>query len=171
MKKLLLPIIMLLVGAGGGVAARVFLAPTSLEATPVQETCAPAVDEHGAPIEVAAVPPGGAETRTDREYARMNNQFVVPIVSDGQMTALMILSLSIEVVQGTREAIFSAEPRLRNSFLQVLFNHANIGGFDGTFTNSENMRLLRESLLIAAQKDVGPDVTDVLIIDIMRQDI
>ena len=67
-------------------------------------------------------------------------------------------------------AIYSKEPKLRDSFLQVLFDHANIGGFDGAFTNANNLAVLRGALREVAQKDMGDQVTDVLIVEIARQD-
>jgi hypothetical protein len=54
--------------------------------------------------------------------------------------------------------------------LQVLFDHANSGGFNGSFTDGANLVLLRKALLEAALRIFGKDVTDVLIVDILRQD-
>jgi hypothetical protein len=54
--------------------------------------------------------------------------------------------------------------------LQVLFDHANSGGFNGSFTDGANLVLLREALLETALRIFGTDVTDVLIVDIVRQD-
>ncbi len=55
-------------------------------------------------------------------------------------------------------------------FLQVLFDHANAGGFNGAFTSSTNMDVLRQSLLETAQAVIGKSVRNVLIVDIVRQD-
>ena len=52
----------------------------------------------------------------------------------------------------------------------MLFDHANLGGFEGEFTSANNLSVLRAALLEVAQKDMGPIVTDVLIADIGRQD-
>ena len=92
------------------------------------------------------------------------------VVSDGRVEALVVMSLNIEVVVGGQSAIFSAEPKLRDGFLQVMFDHANIGGFSGNFTAGTNMRALRNELLRVAKEISGDIVTDVLIIDIVRQD-
>jgi len=72
---------------------------------------------------------------------------------------------------GGREAVFSHEPRLRDAFLQVMFDHANIGGFNGAFTSTANMRLLREALQEAADRIMNGHISDVLIVDIVRQDV
>ena len=92
------------------------------------------------------------------------------LLEGGRVGALVVLSLSLEVPLGQTEAVHAREPRLRDEFLRVLFDHANSGGFRGTFTDSANLVLLRRALLEAAQKAMGDSITDVLITDIVRQD-
>ena len=162
MKKLLLPIVLMLVGVGSGVGAGFVFKPDPIEDPLARNNPCGDVAET---VEVAApvIP-------EEREYAKMNNQFVIPVVSDGRVEALVVMSLNIEVVVGGQSAIFSAEPKLRDGFLQVMFDHANIGGFSGNFTAGTNMRALRNELLRVAKEISGDIVTDVLIIDIVRQD-
>jgi flagellar FliL protein len=59
---------------------------------------------------------------------------------------------------------------LRDSFLQVLFNHANLGGFEGEFTDSSNLDVLRNSLREIGRRDLGDGISDVLIMEVARQD-
>jgi flagellar FliL protein len=54
--------------------------------------------------------------------------------------------------------------------LQVMFDHANAGGFKGVFTDGANLILLRAALRETAQKLLGDMVVDVLIADLARQD-
>lgn len=168
--RLLIPVILLLLGIGGGVGAAMFLLPSpdnSVEMTDL--AAAPCGD----PLDGVA-PASHAEPATavaTRDYARMNNQFVVPVVSDGRIAAMVVLSISLEVVGGTQDSVFAAEPKLRDAFLQTLFDHANNGGFEGAFTNATNMRNLRAALRVVARDIVGADVIDVLIVDILRQDV
>ena len=61
-------------------------------------------------------------------------------------------------------------PTLDDGFLEVLFAHANAGGFAGTFTETANMDALRAALLEVAKKSLSERVSDVLITDIVRQD-
>jgi hypothetical protein len=132
----------------------------------------PCGDGHGLePMAAAEDIPAEPVSLDSREYARMNNQFVVPVVMNDRVSALMVLSLSIEVETGGQEAVFSHEPRLRDAFLQVMFDHANIGGFNGAFTASSNMRILREALQDAADRVMRGHISDVLIVDIVRQDV
>ena len=171
MKKLILPLILLVVGVGGGVGAGLALMPT-----PEMELNDVAMNPCGDhPVDTEMMDEQSPEATPvaldDREYARMNNQFVVPIVTNELVTALMVMSLSIEVSTGGQESVFAHEPRLRDAFLQVMFDHANMGGFNGAFTASSNMRLLREALKDAADRVMLGHITDVLIVDIVRQDV
>lgn len=173
MKKILLPLILLLVGIGGGVGAGLFLVQPAEDEHLVENPCGDlheADDTHAEETtdHAEAAEPGSVE---GREYARLNNQFVVPVVHDGKVSSLVVLSLSLEVETGTKENVFTHEPRLRDLFLQVLFDHANMGGFDGAFTASSNMRILRDALRHTAITNVGGGISDVLIIDIVRQDV
>jgi len=95
---------------------------------------------------------------------------VVPVVRGGSVRALVVLSITLEVTQGNSQSVFSIEPRLRDAFLQVLFEHANMGGFDDNFTQAERMSILRQGLREVASKLLGPIVRDVLIVDIVRQE-
>jgi hypothetical protein len=184
MKSVLLPLILSLIGVGSGVGAGLFLTTEQVaevapgECGDAASGSVTAEDGHAAPgahgeavVAPAAAGASGHGEVAGREYARLNNQFVVPVVEGGRVSALVVLSLSIEVEAGTREAVFTAEPKLRDVFLQVLFDHANVGGFDGMFTSSANMRALRVALRDAAQAAIGKQITDVLIIDIVRQDV
>ena len=162
MLRLILPILLLLAGLGAGVGAGVLLRAPAPEETAEPETEAEAETDTARPPEQGA--PGQSE------FVRLNNQFIVPIVRDGTVRSLVILSLSVEVDLGNTELVFSQEPRLRDSFLQVLFAHANAGGFDGGFTQAIAMDPLRVVLRDAATQVLGAIARDVLIIDITRQD-
>jgi flagellar basal body-associated protein FliL len=161
MIRKLFPIILALIGLGGGVGAGIALRP----APAVEE----AVAEDGAkPAEEQATAEG--EEVAPPEYVKLNNQFVVPVLEDGRVASMVIMSLNLEVAAGTNEQVYAREPKLRDAFLQVMFDHANSGGFNGSFTDGSNLILLRKALLEAAQSAIGEIVTDVLISDIVRQD-
>jgi flagellar protein FliL len=161
MMRKILPVLLAFGGLGGGVAAGLFLRP----ADPETHAAADPSGEHSeAPPEVA-----GDETMLP-EFVKMNNQFVVPVLKDGRVAAMVVLTLSLEVANGTTEAVFAREPKLRDVFLQVLFDHANVGGFNGSFTDGSNLIVLRGSLKEAAVLELGDAVKDVLITDIARQD-
>ena len=150
MKKLILPLILGLVGLGSGIGTGMVLRPM------------PEAGDHAETTE--------AEAETPPEYVKLNNQFVVPVVQDGQVAALVVVSLSLEVTTGSTEKVFATEPKLRDVFLQVLFDHANAGGFKGSFTDASNLVVLRQALKEVAIQVLGDTVKDVLIVDIARQD-
>ena len=107
----------------------------------------------------------------EMEYVKLSNQFVIPVVEGKIVVALVVVSLSLEVPEGNKDAVFRREPKLRDSFLQVLFDHANIGGFNGAFTEANNLAVLRNALREVGQKEMGKDIIkDVLILEIARQD-
>ena len=190
MKKLL-PILLLLLGAGGGVGAGLFLRPPPPEPAMMAD-CAEG-DEHCEVVErddhgdeMAAEDDGHSEaasmtdddshaedtaegTGNEPEYVALQRQMIVPIVSDDKVISLVVLSLSIEVKGGFGIAVYDREPKLRDAFLQVLFRHANTGGFNGDFTSGEKMADLRRALNSAAAQVLGPVAIQVLVTDILRQ--
>jgi len=189
MKKLL-PILLLIMGGGGGVAAGFFLRPPPPEPEMMTEThCAegsadceaPAAEAHDGSEDMAdaghapeAADEGhGEETAPESgatsEFVSLQRQMIVPIVSDDQVISLVVMSLSIEVEAGFGLGVYDLEPKLRDAFLQVLFRHANTGGFSGDFTSGEKMADLRRALNSAAAQVLGPIAIQVLVTDILRQ--
>jgi hypothetical protein len=150
----LLPVILMLAGIGGGIGAGIALSPA----------------EDSGEVVAEAAEPGAEEESSPNEFVKIANQFVVPVVKKDRVTSHVVLSLNLEVAPGSRDSVFPREPKLRASFLRVLFDHANVGGFQGSFTKSENLDPLREALLETARLELGKDVVDVLIVDIARQD-
>ncbi|MEI4473459.1 flagellar basal body-associated protein FliL [Frigidibacter sp. MR17.24] len=174
--SILIPLVLILVGLGGGIGAGLMLRPPP---EPLPEAagmgtglppCGPADAAHG----TEPGPAAGNELQQDeaepREFVKFANQFVVPVVTADKVSALVVLSLTLEVPATAAEEIYRLEPKFRDGFLRVMFDHANLGGFEGAFTGSNNMKLLHNSLLETARGIAGPDVIDVLISDYMRQD-
>ncbi|MEM5476663.1 flagellar basal body-associated FliL family protein [Pacificibacter sp. AS14] len=168
MIKKLLPIVLALVGLGVGVGGGMALRPD-----PEIVSIDPCGDMETGDTHAKGNPADEEDEETDSayEYVKLNNQFVVPDLDDGRVTAMVVLSLSLEAKTGAREAIYAREPKLRDAFLQVLFDHANTGGFKGAFTDSGTMTNLRNALTEIAQKTIGKEINDVLVIDIVRQDV
>lgn len=166
MIKKLFPILLALVGLTAGVGGGMALRPD-----PEIVSIDPCGD-----METSSTHAENASTEEENvdstyEYVKLSNQFVVPDLEDGRVAAMIVLSLSLETTTGAREAIFLREPKLRDAFLQVLFDHANTGGFKGAFTDSSTMTSLRNALTEIAQKTIGDEINDVLVVDIVRQDI
>ncbi|MFY0616209.1 flagellar basal body-associated protein FliL [Shimia sp.] len=166
MKKLL-PIILLVLGLGGGVGAGLALRPDPV--LPVvedgMEVDGKAHADSQANEDKEEGPPQG------REYVELVDQFIIPVVNDNAVASLILITLTLETDAGENERIFQAEPRIRGALLQAMFDHANIGGFDGAFTNSSKLDPLRKMFVEVAQKVYGEEISDVLIVQITRQDV
>ena len=171
----LLPVILLVVGTAAGIGAGIMLAPTP-EPKAEQATG----DNMGDDIDHAeeegadhAEEAGedGLGPDPNREYIKIDNQFVIPVVERENLSSLVVIALSLEVKTGMSDKVHLYEPKLRDAFLQVLFDHANMGGFRGAFTRSDVLNPLRTALREAAQRELGKGVYDVLIVEISRQDV
>ena len=187
MIRKLLPILLALVGLGVGIGAGLFLRPSAGEDSLATEDAgadhaaegdagdghdaATPADGHGiAEVKAEDAEGGDGHGEGGPEYVKMNNQFVVPVVEQGRVDAMVVLAISLEVEAGNTETVYQREPKLRDAFLQVMFDHANVGGFGGTFTDGSNLIVLRTNLKEAAAMILGTVVRDVLITDIARQD-
>ena len=159
--KLAIPLVGLLVGTGSGIGAGLYLAPEE-----TSEAAAPATAETAAVEEVS---PDGEGA--DIAIVNFNNQFIVPVLAEDRVRSLVVLTLALEAVAADTEVIYAREAKMRDIFLQVLFEHANLGGFSGAFTNGHNLKLLRQSLYEAARNEMGPRIRGVLITDLSRQDL
>lgn len=176
--KLILPLLLLVLGVGGGVGAGIMLRPDPADTA--QTDSMDAAEDHG---EKESGADDHAEDHADdsgdakdidpdaMEYVRLNNQFVVPVVSRDSVESLVVMALSVEIAAGNTELVYQREPKLRDNFLQVLFDHANMGGFQGSFTDTNKLDVLRASLLEVAHSVIGKDVKSILITDIGRQDV
>ncbi len=168
MLRKLLPILLALTGTAAGVGAGLFLIPSeeAVETGAADPHAEADTDDHAAVDD----PEKDDHADNQNEYVKLSNQFVIPIMGKDRVDALVVASLSVEVSSGTTQTVYQREPKLRDVFLQVLFDHANIGGFEGPFTAGDRMDILRSALFDAARSVLGPDVKDVLITEIARQD-
>lgn len=177
--KLILPIVLALVGLLGGAGAGWYFKPgpepeatACLDAegheTDDPEACVPAAEEeaHEEAHDAHAEPEGPDAS----QFITLDRQFIVPIVSDERVTAMMVLSLNLEVAPGKVETAFRNEPKLRDALLRALFDHAYTGGFNGDFTAERVVSELRRNLLAAGRGVIGSDLRNVLIADMIRQE-
>ena len=102
----------------------------------------------------------------------MDKPFVVPVFAGEKVVAMVVVSLSVETDTEAAHAVEAVKPRLRDSFLKVMFRHANSGGFDGSFTAGRKMEDLKSALLAGRARGAWPTtpVEEVLITEIARQD-
>ncbi|MFV0245942.1 MAG: flagellar basal body-associated protein FliL [Qingshengfaniella sp.] len=148
MMRLLLPLILMLLGTGAGIGAAAFLGGGS------------------------APPPVEAKSMADQEvtaFVAFETEFMVPVMKNDRIVKLMILSLSIEVPDASTTLVRDREPRLRDTFLRVMFDYANAGGFDDGIYSSAGVDQLRRELKESASASLGPVVRDVLIVNLVQQ--
>ncbi|SEM60528.1 hypothetical protein SAMN04488003_10279 [Loktanella fryxellensis] len=174
MKKFLLPIVMLLAGTGAGVGAAIILKPDPVPdtgddivaAAPCGDPVAADATTPDDPVDVAPI-----AASEGSEFAPLENPFVIPVMDGEDLVSMMAITVSIEVPTGQVSAVYDIEPRLRDSLLQDMFQHANIGGFTGNYTATDKLRILRQDLLRTARDILGDTALDILLIDIKRQDV
>lgn len=177
MRAIMLPLIMTLFGLGAGVGAGWYLKPTKeLPQETADDTTQPenemkAADTASSATNAKNPDKMDEDTNGRSEFVKLSNQFVVPVVSDSSVSSLVVMSLSLEVETGLREMVFQREPKLRDALLQVMFDHANIGGFDGAFTQAANLDTLRSGLTDMARQVLPEGLFGVLIVDLARQDL
>jgi flagellar protein FliL len=174
--KILLPIVVTLAGLGVGIGAGIKLRPEAEEPhdqahtpnqTPPTPTGEAAEPDPFAPVSLARdLPPGGVE------FVALDKPFVIPVFEAERVAAMVVLTVSVEIGTGQAQSVQTFQPRLRDSFLAVMFRHANSGGFDGSFTAGQKMQDLKSALLATA-REIMPTapVTEILITDIVRQDV
>lgn len=165
-----LSLVLMLSGAAAGLGAAFMLRPAP-DGADVEGAAGP--ESEGRSPAATTRPDArlrGAPAGLRTEYVRLNNQFVVPVVKGERVHALVVLSISLETTAGTKPQVFEREPRLRDAMLQILFDHANAGGFERDYTRADRMHVLRQALFEQAAQVLGGIVHDVLITDIVRQD-
>ena len=163
--KPLAPLLIALVGLGAGVGAGLALKPApeprrrppAKARRPGRSTPrrpAPLPRRRRDPFEPA---PPRRRCEGEPAYVPMDKPFVVPVFAGEKVVAMVVLSLSVATDEEGRAAVEAVQPRLRDSFLKVMFRHANSGGFDGHFTTGRKMDDLKSALLAAAREAMhGP---------------
>lgn len=165
----LLPLILVLIGIGGGGGAGYVLRPAPVEHAAPEDSSAHEEEDHAAESKDDGHSDHGEDSNLPA-FVKLNNQFIVPVVYQDEVAALVVLSLTLETTPDATTLLYNQEPKIRDTALRVLFNHAYSGGFDGHFTTPEKLDVLRMNLREAVNEISGGKVQDVLITDIIRQD-
>lgn len=149
----LIPVILIVLGLVAGLGAGLMLRP-------VPETETDAAE----PVPIVPVP-----VPSSIALFEFDNHFMVPLVVNDRVASVIVIKVALEISDAHRAMVVSHAPRLRDRLLQAMFDHANMGGFQGTFTANDNLGLLRRGLLEAAQATLGAEVIyGVLITDLLR---
>ncbi len=104
-------------------------------------------------------------------FMKFSRQFVVPVVSRNNVSALVILDINLELDPSATENAYSREPKVRDALLKTLLQLSNEDAFGGSLLEQENLAQIRARLLTSAKTVLGEDVVDVLILNVARQDV
>lgn len=177
MKALLNIVICCAAAIGGTFASTTLKAKNPADAPAVAEASADKKDDHSTDkhakekkSEDKGKKDSHAKSSDDFEFLRFKRQFVVPVIGEDRVEALVLLNIGISLSGNVKEELFRLEPKFRDAFMRELLNMSNSGYFDDELTNPQTYEVLRETLLRAA-KDIEKDgVEDILILDFARQD-
>ena len=161
MLKKLLPLFGLLLGLAGGGGAALVLAPAE-KPDPVAEDADAAHEDEPTSDH--------AEAPQNTEIVKLPNQFVVPVILQNRVRAMVILSVALEVESGAADRVRTLEPKLRDTFLAELFNLAALDGFKDQLITRETLDLVKVALTERSKSILGLDHVTVLITDMARQD-
>lgn len=170
----LLPIVLAVLGVVAGAASGYLMRAPDAPATAASDALPDGAAEADpslnadADSDTVAAPVGGDAAPLDA--VELEDQFLVPLTDGGRVVALVVLSLGLEVRDGYGGQVIAQEPRLRAAFLHTLFQHANMGGFSGSITDAETLETLRKALLETARGTIGPEVVDVLLMGLVRDE-
>ncbi|MCC5988429.1 MAG: flagellar basal body-associated protein FliL [Pararhodobacter sp.] len=165
--KVLIPLVLVLFGLAAGAGAGWFMrASATADARDASGAAEGTAADSAAGFAAASSRPAGGGT----ESLQLSNQFMVPLVEEERVRAVVVIGLALEMAAGHGVTLSRHEARLRAGFLQALFDHANMGGFEGVFTSGETLLTLRRRLRDIAREELGDSLRDVLITDLMRQE-
>jgi len=105
------------------------------------------------------------------DFVRFERQVVIPVVDGDRTQALMLFSIALQMRPGAGEAVYAVKPKLIDAFLRDLFALSHTGAFLSSYTDERVLDEVRAKLLDSARAIVGEDVTDVLLLEVMRQEI
>lgn len=171
MKKIL-PILIALLGLGGGVAAGTIMKPAEQARLHMAEgddghgKKKASADGHGTKDSH-----GEASDGSDDElvYVGLDKPFFVPVIKYGQTNTLVRLDIHLEVPEAMQKKVKKHDPKLRDAFLRTVMNFSYDGGFSRVH-GGEGFSILRDDLLISAREILGASVQTVLIGEILTRE-
>jgi len=115
--------------------------------------------------------PSKASSSGDSAYYKFSREFVVPIMRDGQVKSLVILHINLENDPSVSEKLFSEDPKLRDNIMTTLIGLSNDGRTLERPTEINNFETIRAMLLMSLRDSVSDGITNVLIVDMAKQDL
>ncbi|NNC37701.1 MAG: flagellar basal body-associated FliL family protein [Acidimicrobiales bacterium] len=113
---------------------------------------------------------GSSYAGGENVYLKFKRQFVVPVMQEGAIEALVIMNLNLEMNDNAPENAYSYEPKLRDAIMRELLALSNAGVFGADLTSAESYEKIRENLLTACQDVIKEGIDNILILDVARQE-
>jgi len=104
-------------------------------------------------------------------YFKFSREFVVPVVSQGRVTSLVILNLNLEADADMSQKLFEMEPKLRDNIMTTLITISNDGKTFESMTDVENYESIRSMVMMNLKSVMATGVHNVLIVDLAKQDL
>lgn len=104
-------------------------------------------------------------------YFKFSREFVVPVVSGGRVTSLVILNLNLEADADMSQKLFEMEPKLRDNIMTTLITISNDGKTFESMTDVENYESIRSMVMMNLKSVMATGVHNVLIVDLAKQDL
>ncbi len=104
-------------------------------------------------------------------YFKFSREFVVPVVSQGRVTSLVILNLNLEADANMSQKLFEMEPKLRDNIMTTLITISNDGKTFESMTDVENYESIRSMVMMNLKSVMSTGVHNVLIVDLAKQDL
>jgi flagellar basal body-associated protein FliL len=106
----------------------------------------------------------------DHAFVDMERKFVVPLVRGSRVRSLVVVDLRLEVRSSAETRAQELKPRIRDLFLDTLYEMAVAGAFDGDLYSNNVQGEMRARLLEDARRVLQDDATAILIGELLRQD-
>lgn len=160
-----MPLIALVLGLASGGTAALVLAPSGdTTEHPADGEATPAVASEADAENTEEPTPGNLE------IVKLPSQFVIPVILDNRVRAMVILTVALEVETGAGDAVRAMEPKLRDEYLTELFGLAALGGFKDELISRQTIELVKRALTERSRQVLGTRNVNVLITDMARQD-
>lgn len=175
MLKKLLPILITLIAVGGaGYVALQLKGPRTVDAAMKAREAEGGGehggggghgDDHGKVVKVH-----GEEEGDAYGYLDFRRNFIIPVMGDNRVDALVLLTFSVEMEADKIEEARTREPRIRDAFMKQLLSLSHEGVFNQDITDPDVYNVIQERLLETAREVVDENVKSILLVDFARQD-
>ncbi len=103
-------------------------------------------------------------------FYKFSREFVVPIIRESRVDALVILNISLEVEGDTAQKLFTLDPKLRDNIMSTLIVLSNEPDLFDNMTQVENYERIRGEVLKNLRNVIPEGINNVLILDFAKQD-